>query len=302
MITGVPAPIALFAYNRLHHTRQTVEGLRANDLAANSDLYVYCDGARNATAIAAVREVRDFLRTINGFKSVALIERDSNLGLANSIITGVTEVCARHGRVIVMEDDLQTSPRFLQYMNGALDLYADVPRVGSIHGYWYPVAQPCPKTFFLRGASCWGWATWSRAWNLFEPDGSKLLAQIERRKLVRAFDLDGAIRYTQMLRDQITGANDSWAIRWHATMFLADRLQLSPGASLVRNIGFDGSGTHCSESDAFATHLADSPVDLRPIPLEESVQARSALIRYYRRSRPTLAARVVGRLRRVTGF
>src|ERR1700722_7276651 len=172
MTAATTAPIALFAYNRLQHTRQTVDALRSNDLAANSDLHIYCDGARNATSIPAVRAVREFLRTVDGFRSVAIVERDSNLGLANSIITGVTEVCARHGRVIVMEDDLQTSPRFLQYMNGALDLYADVPRVGSIHGYWYPVAQPCPKTFFLRGASCWGWATWSRAWNLFEPDGS----------------------------------------------------------------------------------------------------------------------------------
>jgi hypothetical protein len=187
-------------------------------------------------------------------------------------------------------------------MNDALDVYANVPNVGSIHGYWYPVDEACAETFFLRGASCWGWATWSRSWSLFEPDGRKLLAELERRKLTRAFDLDGAMRYTQMLKDQIAGRNDSWAIRWHATMFLANRLQLSPGVSLVRNIGFDGSGTHCAETDAYATALAQRPIRLKPIAPEESVQARSALIRYYRRSRPSLAARIAGRLRRATGF
>jgi hypothetical protein len=302
MSTAGTAPVALFAYNRLHHTRKTIDGLRRNDLAAGTDLYIYCDGPRNPAAVSAVREVREFVRTVDGFRSVSVIERDANLGLAKSIISGVTQVCALHGRIIVVEDDLQTSPYFLRYMNAALDMYADVARVGSVHGYWYPVDQPCPETFFLRGASCWGWATWSRSWSLFEPDGQKLLAALEERRLTRRFDLDGSIRYTQMLRNQIAGANDSWAIRWHATMFLADRLQLSSGTSLVRNIGFDGSGTHCVETDAYAVPLADRPINLRPIPVEESAEARNALIQYYRQSRPTLAARVISRLRRAAGI
>jgi len=110
--------------------------------------------------------------------------------------------------------------------------------VGSIHGYWYPVDRQVPETFFLRGASCWGWATWSRAWQLFEGDGRQLLAELERQGLTHRFDLDGAMAYTRMLKDQIAGKNNSWAIRWHAAMFLAGRLQLSPGTSLVRNTGF----------------------------------------------------------------
>lgn len=302
MIQNHCAPIALFTYNRLRHTQQTVAALRANDLAAASELYVFSDGPRDPAASDAVNEVRQYLRGIEGFKSIAIIEREANLGLANSIIAGVGSVCSRHGRIIVVEDDLRTSPHFLRYMNDALNLYEQEPAVGSIHGYWYPVDEACPETFFLRGASCWGWATWARAWADFEPDGGKLLAQLEARNLTHAFDLDGAMRYTQMLRLQIAGTVDSWAIRWHAAMFLANRMQLSPGRSLVTNIGFDGSGIHSGRTDAYATSLADRPIDVRPIPIAESAQARAALIRYYQRSRPNLARRIVGRLRRAVGF
>lgn len=296
------APIALFTYNRLRHTQQTVAALQANDLAAASALYVFSDGPGDPAARAAVNEVRQYLRSLRGFKSVEIIERESNLGLAKSIIAGVGAVCSRHGRIIVLEDDLCTSPSFLRYMNDALNLYEQEPAVGSIHGYWYPVDEACPESFFLRGASCWGWATWARAWADFEPDGRKLLAQLEARNLTRAFDLDGAMRYTRMLRMQIAGTVDSWAIRWHAANFLANRMQLSPGRSLVTNIGFDGSGTHSGTTDAYATSMSDRPIDVRPIPVEESTQARAALIRYYLRSRPTLARRIAWRLRRVVGF
>lgn len=296
------APIALFVYNRRDQVRRTVEALQKNELAAESDLLVFCDGVKDAAASGAVEDVRAFVRTIDGFRSVAIIERDSNLGLAKSIISGVSKVCGEYGRVIVMEDDLVTAPTFLRFMNDALETYANDEIVGSIHGYWYPVAAELPSTFLLRGASCWGWATWSRAWRLFEPDGRKLLMELKRQNLTRAFDLDGAISYTRMLQDQIAGKIDSWAIRWHATMFLANRLQLSPGVSLVRNIGFDGSGTHCSESEAYDVALAESALRMSRIPLRECSEARAALIGYHRATRRSLPARAFGRLRRIVGI
>jgi glycosyl transferase family 2 len=293
------APIALFAYNRPAHTRRTLEALRANEGAAASDLYVFCDGPKHEAARAAVAEVRALARSIAGFRRVEVIEQPANLGLASSIIRGVTQVCGQHGRVIVVEDDLVTAPYFLRYMNEALALYRDDAAVGSIHGYWYAVDRPMPDTFFLRGASCWGWATWARAWQQFESDGSKLLRELRTRNLTERFDLEGAIAYTKMLADQIAGRNDSWAIRWHASMFLAGRLQLSPGRSLVQNIGFDSTGTHGVQSSAYDTRLATAPVHLERIPQEESSEARAALIHYYRSSRRSLPVRIVGRLRRM---
>lgn len=295
--TGL-APIALFAYDRLWHTCRTIEALQRNELAQESALFVFCDGPVGPGSCTQVRSVREYLRTVTGFKTKVMIERERNMGLAASIIAGVTQICSDYDRVIVLEDDLDTSPFFLRYMNRALEVYASEPRVGSIHGYWYPVTGRAPETFFLRGASCWGWATWSRAWREFRADGAGLLAELRRQNLTRSFDLDGTIAYTRMLEDQICGRIDSWAIRWHASMFLADRLQLSPGVSLVRNTGFDGSGTHCTRTDVFATELSTAPIQVRHMPPVENAQARAMLIDYYRRSSGTFTRRVARRLRR----
>jgi hypothetical protein len=301
-IRGNRAPIALFVYNRPWHTRQTIEALRRNQLASDSDLIVFSDAAKDVAAISAVREVRELVESASAFKSLRIVARDSNLGLAGSIISGVTAVCVEYGQVIVLEDDLVTAPSFLTYMNQSLSTYENDEVVGSIHGYWYPVDRRVPETFFLRGASCWGWATWSRAWQLFEPDGRKLLAELQRRNLADSFDLDGAVAYTQMLKNQVADKVDSWAIRWHAAMFLANRLQLWPGRSLVRNVGFDGTGTNCGESAAYNVDPSEIPIAAARMPLVESAEARAALIHYHRSTRRSVPARALSRLRRMVGI
>ena len=294
------APIVLFVYNRLWHTRQTLEALKENELANSSDLFIFSDGAKNSEAIAAVEEVRKYIKNVGGFKSVSIIERDENYGLADSIIEGVTSLCNEFGRVIVIEDDIVTSPFFIKYMNDALDIYANDPTVASIHGYWYPVDEDMPETFFLRGASCWGWATWSKGWDIFEADGQKLLYEMKLQKLNHIFDLDGAMAYTQMLKDQIKGKNNSWAIRWHAATFLANKLQLSPGTSLVCNIGFDGSGIHSRESDKYDVSLATKPIAIEHLIPEQNDKAREALIKYYIKTKVSIYERIKKRLSRLT--
>jgi hypothetical protein len=147
------------------------------------------------------------------------------------------------------------------------------------------VAEPLPETLFLKGADCWGWATWQRAWECFDPDGCRLLAQIEGRQLGHAFDFDGAADYTEMLRRQVAGANDSWAVRWHASAFLRDKLTLYPGRSLVENIGHDATGAHCGQTDRFAVRLADRPVAVCRLPLAPDAAAREAFKAFFRRPR-----------------
>lgn len=291
------APIALFVYNRADHVERVLAALKENELACESDLTVFCDGPKSFADSRSVESTRSVVRAADGFRSVRIVEREINMGLANSIIAGVTEICAEYGRVIVLEDDLITAPCFLRFMNDALDKYQNEPLVGSIHGYWYPVSLIVPETFFLRGASCWGWATWSRAWKFFERDGSKLMADLRLRKLNNEFDLGGAKPYVRMLEDQIAGRNDSWAIRWHASAFLAGLLQLSPGRSLVRNIGFDGSGTHCDVSETYDVLLSSNAIPLAEIPIQQSEEARVALVDYYYKTRRRLHQRIIGKIR-----
>ncbi len=287
------APVALFVYNRPLHVMQTVEALQNNRLSIETDLFIFSDAAKNPTADNAVQQVRNYIKSITGFKSVTIVERLKNLGLANSIIDGVSYLTNKFGRVIVLEDDLITSTYFLSYMNTSLDQYADDDRVISIHGYVYPVQQVLPEAFFLRGADCWGWATWQRGWTLFNSDGKFLLNELRRRKLTRLFDFNGAYQYVQMLKDQINGRNDSWAIRWYATAFLANKLTLYPGRSLVHNIGNDNSGTHCEDTRSHDVELSSTPINLNAIVVEPSQEAWHAFANFFRQGKAGLLYRFI---------
>ncbi len=296
---NLPAPIALFTYNRLEHTRKTVEALVKNELAPESELFVFSDGARSGSDRRSVAEVRDFLKGITGFKRLTVTESPVNRGLARSVIEGVTEIAGRFGRIIVLEDDLVTSPHFLKFVNEGLDLYESDPTVASIHGYIYPVRDELAETFFLRGADCWGWATWKRAWDLLERDGRKLLGELRLRRLEEAFDLGGAYPYVKMLEDHIAGRNQSWAILWNASAFLNDMVTLYPGKSLVRNIGLDRSGTHSGYSGKFDAPLAERPVRVERIPVTEDSRAARAVGEFLGKIRPGLVRRSSLRMARL---
>jgi hypothetical protein len=298
------APVAFFVYTRLDHTRRTAEALQRNVLASQTDLFIFSDAARKHEAQPHVRAVRDYVRTITGFRSITLVERERNFGLAASIRDGVTKLCNDRGQVIVLEDDLVTAPDFLTYMNDALNFYEPEHRVIAVHGYMHPVAVALPETFFLRDPGCWGWATWKRGWDLFNADGAGQLATVREQGRETEFNLDGSYDYIGMLEDQIAGRNQSWAILWYATAFLMDKVTLYPGRSLVNNIGFDGSGTHGGAESRFSAELSDRPVKIAAIPVEEDRAVRASLVAFLMiLSRPrSLMTRVIGRLRRMAGL
>lgn len=279
------APILLFVYNRLEHTKRCVDSLLANDLSSDSDLIIYADGARDDAARPEVSRVREYIHTISGFNTVTIVERDANLGLARNVIDGVTTVVNNRGRVIVVEDDLVLAPYFLKFMNDALEVYKDEPRVGHIQACDFTRDPSLPDTFLIKFTGSWGWGTWQRAWQLFNPDGSALLHELERQGLTRTFDFNGKYGFTRMLRRQIEGKNNSWAIRWNASLFLAGILSLNVGRSLVSNEGFDGSGTNCGGGNLYSSDLWLEPLPVNKItPIEENVAARRAFERYYGRT------------------
>lgn len=278
-------PILLFAYNRPRHLQHTVEALAHNPLAQESELFVFSDGARTEDDREDVELVRSYIHTIEGFKTVHRIERDRNYGLAANIIDGVTDIVNRYGRVIVLEDDLVTAPGFLQFMNDALDTYADEPRVGHIQAYDFTQNPRLPETFLIKFTGSWGWATWQRAWQHFNPDGQYLLNELHRRHLTRRFDFNGKYGFTRMLRRQVEGKNNSWAIRWNASLFLQDILSLNVGRSLVQNEGFDGSGTHCGADHLYEARLYKERLRVEKIsPVTENLEARKIFERYYART------------------
>lgn len=292
------APILLFTYNRLNHTRRCIEALLKNGLATESEIYIYADAAKTEDQEKAVKEVRNYLYTIRGFKKIILIERTENWGLARNIIDGVTTQVQKYGRVIVLEDDLIVAPHFLTFMNDALETYQDEPRVGHIQACDFTQDPSLPDTFLIKWTGSWGWGTWERAWKHFNPDGKALLQELETRKLTYTFDFNGKYGFTRMLRRQIQGKNNSWAIRWNASLFLKDILSLNVGRSLVQNEGFDGSGTHCGGGGLYASNIHLGTLPVIPIsPITENLEARQAFVRYYARTN-SFWAKAIRRIKR----
>ena len=297
-MTNTYAPILLFVYNRPEHVRRNIQALLKNELAAESELFNYSDAAKDETSQAAVKEVRAFIRSIQGFKKITITERAENWGLARSIIDGVTTQINRYGRVIVLEDDLVVAPHFLQFMNDALETYRDEERVGHIQACDFTHDPSLPDTFLIKWTGSWGWGTWDRAWKHFNADGKALLTELESRKLTYTFDFNGKYGYTRMLRRQIEGKNNSWAIRWNASLFLKGILSLNVGKSLVQNEGFDGSGTNCGGGGLYASELYMERLPVKKIsPIEENIQARNAYVRYYARTN-SFMAKAIRRIKR----
>lgn len=281
--TNEYAPIVLFTYSRLKNTKETIEHLLANAEAEESDLFIFSDAPKNEKAQGKVDEVRRYIHSIQGFKSVTIIEREENWGLAKNIISGVTEIVNKYGSIIVLEDDHSVTPFFLKYMNEGLARYKNDERVISIHGYIYPHKEDLPEAFLIKGADCWSWATWKRGWDLFNPDAKALYGEIIREKKAREFEFNYSYHYMTMLKRQAKGIANSWAICWYASAFLNNKYTLYPGKSLMQLNDSEGNeSTHGSTNTAFIVELKDGPIDWELVDdKEENKNGRKAFEKFF---------------------
>jgi hypothetical protein len=291
------APIVLFVYARPDHTQSTLDALAANALADKSDLTIYADAARNESEAVKVRAVRDIVNSASGFRSLTVIERKTNYGLARNIIEGVTEVCNRYGRVIVLEDDIVTSPYFLSFMNAALDQYANEPRVWHISGWNYPIdPEGLGDAFLWRAMNCWGWATWADRWTFFQKDPQHLIESWDKKK-IDCFNLDGTYNFWRQITANQEGKLNTWAIFWYATIFENQGLCLNPAQSFVRNIGHDGYGENCGNTDIFAVNQLGEKFNDLPIYNEELALAVKRIKVFYNDVQPTLTKIMIKRVK-----
>ena len=278
------APIILFTYNRPWHTLQVLDALQQNVLSEQSKLFVFSDDAKNPDDEELVRKTREILTQTKGFKEITIIERPVNFGLAANIINGVSSIIEQYGKVIVLEDDLITAPTFLSFMNNALTLYEDIDKIAHIHSFCYSGLN-LPDTFLIKWVGSLGWGTWSDSWELFSADGTKLLAEIKNKKLSKTFDFDGKYPYTRMLKRQVEGKNNSWAIRWNASLFLNNKLSLNTGKSLIHNIGFDGSGENSGTQDFYNMGLYKGNLEIIiPDEIKENAEARKQFEMFYQKT------------------
>jgi hypothetical protein len=295
------APIALFVYNRPEHTRRTISYLQKNLLADESRLFIFSDAAKTEADKVKVDEVRQLIKGLTGFKSVKIVERKNNLGLAESIISGVTQLVNEYDKIIVFEDDLLSSPYTLQYFNEALTRYKNEEKVMHIGAYLYNIDKKgLPQTFFFRAATSWGWATWARAWKDFEPDADALLKQFDQKKISQ-FSIEGTMNFWKQLQDFKAGKNDSWAIRWYASIFLKGGLTLNPTVSLVHNIGNDGTGVHSNKENMYAVQTAQQPAAQFPTEIKENQLAYHAIKAFLKKRKGSLFQRTVRFIRQRLG-
>lgn len=257
------APIVLFVYNRLEHTKSTVEYLKKNSLAKSSELFIYSDAAKNEQQKEKVQLVREYIHTITGFKKVKIVKAKQNKGLARSIIDGVSEIIEQYGKVIVLEDDLLTAPCFLQYMNDALSFYEEEKRIWSITGYQYPFDIPSDYKYSIylsyRGSS-WSWGTWRDRWETVDWNVSDFNQYKYSIRRIAHF-CKGGTDLDKLIREQMRGNIDSWAIRWCYSQSFQNKYTVYPCKSLIENSGTDGSGTHFSQaSNRFQTKMVSNYV------------------------------------------
>lgn len=249
------APIAVFAYNRKDKLEYCIEALAQNEEASETEVFVFADGSKGKQDYDKVAQVRDYLKRYaenSVFKHFTVIASEKNQGLANSIIRGVTQIVKEYDRVIVVEDDIIAAPDFLSYMNGALEYYKDLKQYGSISAYTESLKGLDgykKDVYATRKGECWGWGTWRDRWECVDWEVKGFEEFLKNKKTQRQFDkLQAGI--SDMLKDQMEGKLDSWAVRWCFHLFRNGLLTVYPKYSRVKNIGFDGSGTHCTGAEA----------------------------------------------------
>ncbi|MFC1694683.1 hypothetical protein ACFL1C_00940 [Pseudomonadota bacterium] len=278
-------PIALFVYNRPAHTRLTLEALARNQGADRSKLFIFADGLQHGASVEdrqKIAEVRHLIKEKEWCFEAEIVESKTNKGLAKSICEGIDYVLEYHDRVIVLEDDLETSRSFLNYMNDALEMYEYQNRVMQVSGFMVKNRLWASQTGFLRVSTSWGWGTWRRAWNKYRSDARDLYSEILEGK--ERFDLDGFSFHFEELERNVNGELNTWAVRWYASIFLNQGLCLYPKKSLVRNIGFDGSGENChdTKSKYFNRKSLARRISVKPQVVKESDAYLAAMQRHYR--------------------
>lgn len=287
------APIVIFSYDRPDHLRKTLDALAKNDLANESELFIYCDGAKELKSEGVSEleseRIRDYYKRIEenrkvahaatGFKSVKVIDREKNIGLKANIVGAVTDIVNQYGRIITLEDDIVTSSGYLRFMNEALELYKDDEQVMHISGYMWPHRWPLPDIFFYEvpypGG---GWATWARAWKYYNDDAAELYNYWKNHW--DEFNKLGDVYLQKQLVANYEGRLNTWFIKWHAVLLQRGGLTLYPGKSLTNNIGFDNLATNCNDSHKFDVIPVDS-VKVRRVPIKASRLAAHEIYAFY---------------------
>lgn len=296
------APIILFCYCRPTHLKKVFDTLKTNKEALDSDLIIYSDGPKGNSDIEGVIAVRKYISTIQGFKSIKIIESKINKGLANSIIDGVTDVLKQYDRVIVLEDDIEVSSRFLEFMNKSLKIYEHEEKVMHINGWVPSNIKDNTSPFFTHIMECWGWATWRRSWNHFNKNCDALLTSFSKKDKFK-FNINNSYDNFIVILQNKSGEKNTWAIFWYASIFLKRCLCLSPNMSLTNNIGTDGTGDNFNFiTSKYQTSINQHPIKHFPTKIIDSQKMLNKYVSFYNSHKISFLSRLKIKIKKILRF
>ena len=292
------SPIVIFVYRRLHHTRLTIESLLQCEESIHSELYIFSDAPKSRKDDDDVIKVRNYIKTIRGFKRIFIIYRESNFGLAKNIILGLNGIFKEHEKAIILEDDIVVSRYFLKFMNAALDLYRKESKIWHVSGWNYPMnySNYHQNSYFLQLPNCWGWATWADRWRFFEKDPSYII-DLWSNDMKYRFTIQGAnYNFWQQVVYNKKNKINTWAIFWYATIFQNNGLCLNPVKTLTQNIGNDGTGENCGDIDFYTSVLNEDYNISFPKFIELNVAFHRLIYDFYVNNRISIFQRLRKRL------
>jgi len=250
-------------------------------------LFIFSDAPKYSDANEKVKQVRDYIKTISGFKAVIIKEQTQNLGLAKSIIDGVTEVVNKFGKIIVLEDDIEVSPYFLKFMNEALIFFKNERKIWSVTGFSYPIKhKKLPDIFCFFAMSCWSWGTWADRWVYYDKNPDRYIS-LFTKKIIHRFDYYDSTEMFSQITANKTEVINTWAIFWYAIQFINNGFQIMPSKPLAKNIGMDGTGIHCGTTSIYNYNIYKNEIkmDFNNVLIEENKLATKLISNFLKKQK-----------------
>ena len=297
------APVILFTYKRLNHTKSTINSLLSCKEASDTCLYIFSDAPKSNEDIIDVFKVRNYIKTIVGFKNISITYRENNYGLAKNIECGLNEIFSDHRKAIILEDDIIVSPFFLIFMNNALLKYENNRNIWHISGWNYPIRVTDQNyqynSFFLQLSNCWGWATWANRWEYYEKNPIKI-SQNWSINFKKRFTLNGANKnFWKQISHNKNNKINTWAIFWYASIFQNNGLCLNPVVTYTRNIGNDGTGENCDSNDIFISELNNKFSNNFPIDINIENSFYNLIREFYIKNKLTIWRRIINKGKKI---
>lgn len=242
-------PVVLIIYHRPELVNKLIENLR---FVKPKKIYVIADGPKNMEDKIACESTRAVIDTIDWPCEVKKIYSKDNLGLRRRVVSGLNEVFSIEDRAIILEDDLVPDPSFFKFCDELLEKYENDERIISISGnnFQFDKNKIKESYYFSKYVHSWGWATWKRAWHLYDDNMESWKKLRKTNWLGKILDNYIATLYWRMIFDLVnTGKIDSWAYRWTYSAMLAKGLTIIPNRNLVSNVGVGESATHTKKNE-----------------------------------------------------